>query len=105
MTLEKGLVDRHRLNSDDAFFRIEAFDPIDQEHWIAMRQRRHHPPDIKRHEGGAHRFIAHPAQRPCGCCWAGCAGAVTESVGIDVFSAARTSFVTSSDEPLAKVCP
>ena len=51
MALEEGLVDRHRLDRDDPLFGIEALDAIDEEHRIAMRQRRHDPPDVQRADG------------------------------------------------------
>ena len=57
MPLEELLVHRHRLDRDDALFRIEAFDPVDQQHRIAMRQRRHHPLDVERADGGACRLV------------------------------------------------
>ena len=61
MPLEEFFVDRHRLDGDDALFRIEAFDPIDQEHRVTVRQRRHHPPYIKRTDGGVCRTVIHQA--------------------------------------------
>jgi hypothetical protein len=57
MTLEEGFVDRHRLDRNDPRLGIEALDAIDEQHRITMRQRRHHPPDIKR--GGAAGRIRH----------------------------------------------
>ena len=38
---------------------IEALDPVDQQHRITMRQRRHHPLDVERTDGGAGRLIVH----------------------------------------------
>src|SRR5690606_13563409 len=75
MALEETLVDRHRLGGDDPFADDELLDAIDEEHRIAVRQRRHHPPDVERADGGLLRL---PHQRPCGrgrcccCCCAGC---------------------------------
>ena len=65
MTLEKALVDRHCFDGDDPRLRVEAFDPVDEEHRIAVRQRRHDPLDIQR----ACRAFAH--RPPCAgavCC-------------------------------------
>src|SRR3954452_15996997 len=100
MALEEGLVDRDRLDRADTRFRIEAFDPVDQQHRIAMRQRRHHPLDVERSDGGAGRSLVH---RPCGV--AGCAGAVVWTLGKAVLSAVSTSLVTSSAAPEASVVP
>src|SRR5947209_7218516 len=61
MALEEGLVDRHRLDRDDALVRVEALDPVDEEHRVAMRQRRHHPLDVERVGGGASRLVVHEA--------------------------------------------
>ena len=53
MPLEEPLVDRHCLDGDDRPVELQRFDPVDEQHRITMRQRRHHPPDIERAEGGA----------------------------------------------------
>ena len=103
MALEERLVDRHRLDGDDALVDLEALDPVDEQHWIAMRQRRHHPPDVERASGragggGAGRFVVHSrlaALRLLLRGGAGAAGAVAETDGSAAFSAARTSLVTS----------
>ena len=59
MALEEGFVDSHRLDRNDALVRVKAFDPVDEQHWITVRQRRHHPLDIKRTDGSAGRLIVH----------------------------------------------
>ena len=73
---------------------IELLDPVDQQHRIAVRQRRHHPPDIERADGGAGRLIVHrrlsgpaAAAAPVRCVW---------MLGSAAFSAASTSLVTST---------
>ncbi len=38
---------------------LEPLDAVDQQHRIAMRQCRHHPPDIERADGGACRSLVH----------------------------------------------
>ena len=63
MALEEGLVDRHRLDRDDPLLRDQLLDPVDEQEGVAMRQRRHHPPDIERADGGVCRVGAH---RPWG---------------------------------------
>ena len=59
MALEEWLVHRDRLDRDDALVGIEALDAVDQQHRIAMRQRRHHPLDVERADGGAGRLVVH----------------------------------------------
>ena len=97
MALEELLVDRHRLDRDDALVRIEAFDPVDEQHRIAMRQRRHHPLDIKRTNGGAAGCRSFALSGPAARCCGAAPERSSEIVGSAVFSAARTSLVTSSD--------
>ena len=56
MALEERLVDGDGLDRDDPLFGIEALDPIDQQHGIAMRQRGHDPPDVQRTKAAATRL-------------------------------------------------
>jgi hypothetical protein len=51
MPLEEALVDRHCLDRHDPLIGHELLDPVDEEHRVAMRQRRHHLLDVK--PGGA----------------------------------------------------
>ena len=68
-------------------------DPVDEQHRIAMRQRRHDPPDVQRADGGAAVSLVQvlAALRSL----LGCAGAVVASDGSAVLSAARRRSVTS----------
>ena len=86
MPLEEALVDRHRLDRADRLVRNDFLDPIDQQHRIAMRERRHHPPDIQRADHGA-LLGTRLAHRPCvafglaAAGAAGCCGGVMLGVG------------------------
>jgi hypothetical protein len=64
--VEEILVDRHRLDRNDRRVDDQLLDAVDEQHRVAMRQRRHHPLDIKRSDGGAAGFGVH---RPGGCGW------------------------------------
>src|SRR3546814_1968464 len=48
MPREEALVDRHRLDRRDPLIGDDLLDPVDEQHRIAMRQRRHHPLDVER---------------------------------------------------------
>ena len=46
MTGKEGFVDRDSLDRDDALIDDEFLDAIDEQHREAMRQRRHHSPNV-----------------------------------------------------------
>ena len=54
--------------------RSRRVDAVDQQHRVAMRQRRHHPPDIERADDGASGAVS-----VTGLVGAACAGAVVET--------------------------
>ena len=47
---KKGSLIVTALIATIALVRIEALDPVDEQHRVAMRQRRHDPPDVERAE-------------------------------------------------------
>src|SRR5687768_4401676 len=91
MALEEAFIDRHRLDRDDRTIGLQALDPVDQQHRIAMRQRRHHPLDVERTDGRPGGSLVHLRVGA-----AGAAGAVVATLGSAALRAASTSAVTSS---------
>ena len=101
---KKGSLIVTALMATIRFVEHQLLDPVDEQHGIAMRQRRHHPPDVERADGGGCRRVG--AHRPWGCGCAGCCACgsgVTLTDGRAALSAARTSLVTSSAGALASV--
>jgi hypothetical protein len=48
VALEEPFVHRHRFDGDDPLPRYKLLDPVDEEHGITVRKRRHDPLDVKR---------------------------------------------------------
>ena len=83
---------------------IEALDAVDEQHRIAMRQRRHHPLDVERADGGACRLVLHDLAA-LRLLRAGAAGAVVAMLGRAALSPATTTLVTSTLVVVASVEP